>query len=323
MNTIKDIYGKHKTISLLLLLLIIQSCDIDKKPKNKEKENPLEKVKKENVIKIITESMDFQTLDTIPSGWNTFQYVNNSNETHFFLMDKYPEGKTIEDSKREVMPPFQNGMDLINQGKPEESFSEFSKLPEWYSEVVYSGGSGLVSPKNTAITTIKLEPGYYIMECYVKMANGKFHTLMGMSKAIVVIAKDSGNSPPKETINITISSKEGIVYDKPITKGKQTLAVHFKDQIVHENFVGHDVNLVKLANSTDLKTLEKWMNWTNPKGLISPSPEGFIFLGGVNDMPEGSTGYFIVVLEPGDYVLISEVPNTLSKKMLKTFTVVE
>ena len=40
-------------------------------------------------------------------------------------------------------------------------------------------------------------------------------------------------------------------------------------------------------------------------------------------MPTGSTGYFTVTLEPGNYAMISEVPNTLSKNMLKTFVVSE
>ena len=39
-----------------------------------------------------------------------------------------------------------------------------------------------------------------------------------------------------------------------------TFSVYYKDQIVHENFVGHDVNLVKLDNNVDLKVLENWMN---------------------------------------------------------------
>ena len=89
----------------------------------------------------------------------------------------------------------------------------------------------------------------------------------------------------------------------------------------HENFVGHDLNLVKLSDDSNLDALESWMNWADPKGLITPAPDGVKFLGGVNDLPEGSTGYFQVNLEPGNYAWISEVPNAASKKMLKTFSV--
>jgi hypothetical protein len=47
----------------------------------------------------------------------------------------------------------------------------------------------------------------------------------------------------------------------------------------------------------------------------------FTFLGGVNDMPAGSIGYFTPTLEIGNYALIAEVPNASSKNMLKTFVV--
>ena len=322
MYTLKSIINRSGIIHLLVLsisLLILQSCGTDDKSEKKE----LAEGNKDNSIEIITNVMDFQTVDTIPSGWNTFRYINKSTETHFFLFDKYPEGKTLEDTEKEVVPPFQNGMDLINEGKSEEGFAEFNKLPAWFFEVVFSGGSGLVSAGHTSETTIKLTPGYYIIECYVKMVNGKFHSTMGMTKPIYVTTEDSGNKPPVATVNITISSTEGIAYDKPITKGVQTFAVHFKDQIAHENFVGHDINLVKLDENANLEFLEKWMNWVDPEGLITPSPEGVTFLGGVNDMPAASTGYFKVNLEPGNYAFISEVPNALNKKLLKTFMVSE
>ena len=91
----------------------------------------------------------------------------------------------------------------------------------------------------------------------------------------------------------------------------------------HENFIWHDLNLVKLSDSANEDELEAWMNWADPKGLITPAPNGVTFLGGVNDMPAESIGYFTVDLEPGRYAFISEVPNTKSKGLFKTFEVVE
>ncbi|MEJ2594431.1 MAG: hypothetical protein P8100_04750 [bacterium] len=310
-----------KKLSVLLILtglLGSPGCDTQVRKNEKEKAKIGQR---DHAVEIITETMDFQMPDTIQSGWQTFRYVNKSYETHFFLLDKYPEGKTIEDGEKEILPPFQEGMDLINAGKPEAAGAAFGQVPEWFSKVVFSGGSGLISPGDTAMTTLKLEPGYYVVECYVKMQNGIFHSVMGMVKKLIVTADSTGQSPPKADVKIEISSTEGITVDGKVSKGRQTFAVHFKDQIVHENFVGHDVNLVKLDEHADLAVLEKWMNWLDPEGLITPSPEGFTFLGGVNDMPEGSTGYFSAHLNPGRYALISEVPNTSDKNMLKTFEV--
>lgn len=320
MNTNLKILKRSKVAQFLLIalsLICLQACINDETSENKEHTE----VKKDHVIEIITEVMDFQTVDEIPSGWHTFRYINKSHETHFFLFDKYPEGKTIGDGEREVAPVFQNGMDLINEGKAEEGYAEFNKLPAWFFEVIYSGGSGLLSPGQTGLTTIKLEPGYYVIECYVKMENGIFHSTMGMVKELIVTDSITDNSQPKPDIKISISSIEGITFIEPIRSGKQVFSVHFNDQVVHENFVGHDVNLVRLSENANLETLEKWMNWADPKGLITPAPEGFTFLGGVNDMPATNTAYFTAILEPGNYALISEVPGALSKKMLKTFVV--
>lgn len=318
---------KTKSLKLILFVFLIFSCKNDKKQTETTSEEIVEVEETiqepENVIDIVTRSMEFQSVDTIPSGWNTFKYQNLSNETHFFLLDKYPEGKTVENTLTDVAPVFEEGMDLINEGKSEEGFAAFGKLPEWFGKIVFSGGSGLIAPKHTATTTVKLDPGYYIMECYVKMPNGKFHTMMGMAKPIIVLEEDSGNQPPEPTINITLSGEEGISYDKPISKGAQIFSVFVKDQKPHENFIWHDVNLVKLDANASEEALEAWMNWADPKGLITPVPDGVTFLGGVNDMPAGRTGYFYVDLKPGKYAFISEVPNTKSKGLFKVFEILD
>ncbi|MDY2588184.1 hypothetical protein [Winogradskyella aquimaris] len=307
-----------KFIILLILCVVhVQSCKNDKK-KNLD-ETP--EIEKENVIEIITENMDFQMIDTIASGWNTFRYKNQSPQTHFFLIDKYPEGKTSKDAEKLVAPVFDSAMKLIMDGKTEEGFAEFSKLPEWFGEVVFVGGSGLLSPGQVGETTLNLKPGKYIVECYVKMSNGMFHTSMGMTKDLVVTENDSGNKPLEADITIEISSTDGIVFNDSISSGKHTFSVYYKDQIVHENFVGHDINLVKLEDNANLEELENWMNWADPKGLIEPAPKAITFMGGVNDMPTGSTGYFTATFNPGRYVLISEVPDASQKNMLKTFEV--
>ncbi|MEZ5009509.1 MAG: hypothetical protein R2753_15295 [Chitinophagales bacterium] len=318
-NYLKAVIPAIVFISISSSTFLMPSC------KNENKEADIEKIeiKDENVVEIFTKNMEFQLSDTITSGWNTFRYNNLSSQTHFFLIEKYPDGKTLEDAKNYVVPYFASGMRLINEGKGEEAMAEFGKLPEWYGDVVFLGGSGLVSGGETGETMIHLTPGYYLIECYLKMSNGEFHSAMGMIDEFVVSNTDSGNEELKADAYIDISSENGIIFQDSIASGKHIFSVTFKDQMVHENFVGHDINLVKLSEGADIKALESWMNWTDPKGLIEPTPEDFTFLGGVNDMPAGSHGYFIATLEPGNYALVSEVPNTIKKNMLKTFEVYE
>lgn len=77
----------------------MQSCKTGKKGNT-----IISEVKKGNEIEIITENMDFQMPDTISSGWNTLRYKNQSPQTHFFIFEKYPEGKTLADAKSQVIP---------------------------------------------------------------------------------------------------------------------------------------------------------------------------------------------------------------------------
>lgn len=313
---------KHQTTFTLLVvtLVLFFSCKSD--PKEKQTSNVLPEKEEAKVVEVVTKSMEFISPDTIPSGWNTFVYKNQSTEPHFILLDKYPEGVTIENAKNEVGPAFEAGMSMIMEGKMDEAMQAFGELPEWFSEVIFSGGTGLISEQKTAITTVNLEPGYYVMECYVRMPDGTFHNTMGMAKELIVSEEESVTTPPQFDLQIDVRSQSGISWNGQPRAGKTVFRVEYVDQMVHENFVGHDVNLVRMEEGANLDSLEAWINWATPNGLMSSTqPEGFTFLGGTNDAPEGSILYFEATLEPGQYVLISEVPNARQKGMLKTFTV--
>ena len=108
-----------------------------------------------------------------------------------------------------------------------------------------------------------------------------------------------------------------------IPSGKHTFGVTFVDQKQYETLLGHDVNLVKIDDFSNLDSLNLWINAADITAFRTPAPKGITFLGGVNDSPAGSTGYFTVDLKPGNYAFISEVPNANEKGMLKTFTISE
>ncbi|SFZ94305.1 hypothetical protein SAMN05428642_10459 [Flaviramulus basaltis] len=311
----------NKLVPFLIFISLIFNC----KNFNKSNQETLDYTEKKSnkFIDYTTVSMEFKGPDTIPSGWNSIKYENKSNETHFLVFEKYPEGKTIDSTKSQVFPVFDKGMDLINAGKNEEGFTAFNSLPAWFFQVAFNGGVGLVSPNEKAISTIQLNSGRYLIECYVKMPNGKFHSVMGMCKEIIVSDASSGIEEPKPTLDINISSEKGIEFNPSIKSGKHIIRVNFLDQKLHEHFLGHDVNLVRLNETANLEELESWMNWATPKGLITPAPQGVTFLGGLQEMPSGHKGYFSVELKKGKYALVSEVPASKSKNMFKVFEVLD
>lgn len=307
---------------LLLLSAAVVSCETETQLETGV-ETANASVNSFNTVKVTSTGMSFDAPDEIPAGWTTFSFMNKTANVHFFVIQDLPEGKSLADSKREVVPYFQAGMDFWREGDAANAFGAegFGGLPAWYGEVVMTGGPGLVSGGLTATSSVHLDPGTYVIECYVKGRDGKFHSFHGMIDQIIV-TEGTGTDPgqPKVDIPISIGTEEGIVLEEaPSRPGKHTFSVHYLDQAVYGNLLGHDVHLVRLEDSVteeDLETLNKWMNWfyvgEDMEGLIAPAPEGFTFLGGLQEMPGGQTGYFTAVLEPGRYALISEIDNPMA-----------
>lgn len=264
--------------------------------------------------------------EEIPAGRTTLRLENASNVIHFALVGKMPSvdgnQKTVEDSKAEVVPVFQNIMDDINGREPRFPDAGF-ELPAWYGEVDYLGGPGLTSPGETSEVTVDLEPGTYVIECYIKMADGTFHSTEDMIEGLTVTdaASDASTSPPAADARLSVSFDGGIQMDGALSAGDRTVEVTFADQRAHEHFLGHDVHLVRLEDGADLAALGAWMSWSDPGGLTEPAPSGVRFLGGTQEMPEGASAYLTAEFEAGDYAWIAEVPDPAGKDMLVEFSV--
>jgi hypothetical protein len=293
-------------------------------PSDEAAPSPDETAAAPGVVEVIARGLTLDAPDEIPSGWTTFRFMNETPMTHFVLVERVPDGQGIASQQAEVAPVFQDGLSLLTEGEVDAALQRFGDLPGWFGEIVFMGGPGLTGPGRTSQATMFLEPGTYLLECYVK-TGGVFHSYnpdpsaYGMVHELTVTGEASDVREPDATLQIRISSEGGIEMEGTPAAGEQTVAVHFVDQTVHENFVGHDVHLVRLTENEEVGTVEAWMDWTQPNGLQTPAPAPS--LGGINEMPAGATGYFTVRFEPGEYAWVSEVPNARKKGMLKTFRV--
>lgn len=303
---------KYLSISIFILFF---SC------KNEKNDSFGPLIKEENIIEVTTTGMDFALDAELKSGWNTFKYNNNSGEVHFFILEKLPDSIRLKNYEEELIPVFKEGFNLALENKLEESKKSFEKIPAWFSKVELSGGVGLVSPNNSGTTSIYLAPGYYAMECYVRMSDGIAHVFHGMLKEIHVTDKKNNHEEPVANYNVSISSTEGIVCSDSITAGTRVFKVNFKDQKMYEHFMGHDVNLVKVDNNANIDELVTWLNVADLNTFRNPAPKGFTFLGGVEDLGNNKSGYFTANLTKGNYVLIAEIPDAKNRKMLFHFKV--
>lgn len=343
-----------KFLTFLVLSAVLLACE-NEKVEDSSFDTADASVHSLNTVKVTSTGMNFDAPDSIPAGWTTFQYMNKSGMVHFFLLQKLPEGKSLQNSLEEVVPLFQAGMDFYREGDFENAFNTngFGGLPSWYlQETEMNGGPGLISGGGTATTSVYLEEGTYVMECYVKSPDGKFHSFRGMIDQIIVTGDAAEAEEPKADIAISLKTSAeslrranpeanitgdwpGMEMDKaPERPGRHTFSVEFQDQSTYGNLLQHDVHLIKVAESVteeDLVKLNKWMNWfyvaEDMEGLIFPAPPGFTFLGGIQELHideatgETRKGYFSAVLTPGRYILMSEIDDAIGRKMFIDFEV--
>jgi hypothetical protein len=269
-----------------------------------------------HTVDVIARDFLFEVPEQIPSGWTTFRFENAGAQEHFMALTRMPEGLTVDDYKNDVvvgafgaaMGPYAAGeVDL-----PSALETLGGLLPEWFGQLVNTGGPGLVSPGGVAITTVELDPGYYVLECYVKTPDGRFHVDLGMLTGMVVTDAPSGATAPDSDFDVTLAN---YVIDAPdvVGAGKHTVRVRFLED--PEGLLKHDVHLIRLADDVTIADVVPWMDWVD--GMISPAPAEFI--GGAEQMPAGGVQYMTLDLEPGSYAWISEAYSP--QGMVKGFVV--
>ena len=159
------------------------------------------------VVDVIARGLTLDAPDEIPSGWTTFRFSNESPMIHFALVERLPDGQGIGSQQAEVAPVFQDGLDLLGAGETEAALQRFGDLPSWFGDIVFLGGPGLTSPGRTSQTTVFLEPGTYLLECYVK-TGGVFHSfnedpsINGLVQEFRVPAEEYEAAEPSANLHI-------------------------------------------------------------------------------------------------------------------------
>lgn len=284
-----------KSIALLFVLTYLISSLGQAQPSIEENKS---------VVTIQAEDYSFQAPEEIPSGWTSIQYENQGEEPHFLFMAKLPEGKTLDDYANSIVMPFNEvWYALRDEGLDHETAYEQlgANLPEWFAGVTFMGGTGIIPAGASSNVTLNLDPGTYVLECYMKTEEGEMHNMEGMLRELKVTDTPSETIAPDADIAITLSNFEMDI-DGNLSPGTHTVSVHAAEQ--PEEGFGHNVHVAKVNADADVDEVLRWMNFMEVDGLRTPNP--YTFAGGIHIMPQGETGYFSLDLEPGRYLFISE-----------------
>jgi hypothetical protein len=271
-----------------------------------------------HVVEVIAEDYAFEAPDEILSGWTTFRLDNQGEETHFLYLTRLPDGHTYDDYVGEVQAPLNEMWYELRSGAigKAEMFERLGPIiPGWFwTGAVPVGGPGLIEPGGVSQATVWLEPGNYVLECFMKTPEGEFHWAEGMVRPIRVLAEASDAPEPTADIELTLTL-DGIEGAGTLTPGTHTVALRFAEQ--PEVGFGNDVHLARLEPGVSPGDLVPWMDSFNVQGLQNPAP--VTFHGGSHERPAGELIYFTVELEPGSWAWISESPD--AAPLYRAFTV--
>jgi hypothetical protein len=134
-----------------------------------------------------------------------------------------------------------------------------------------------------------------------------------MARQLTVSERRSATQPPTADLEVAFANG-AMTAPAALEPGRRIVAVHYR--YAAEGLLANDVHVARLPNGIDADSVIPWMDWMNVAGLRAPAPVRF--LGGVQEMPVGSTAYFTVELTPGRYAWISE---NAGNGMVQEFTV--
>lgn len=283
-----------------------------------ESEPPVDAASDAHVVEVTTTDYAFTAPPSLPSGWTTLRMHNDGEQTHFLLLWRLPDDRNFGDFASQVSRPFNELFGEYQTGhlSRQEFLQELGgALPDWFGSLERAGGPGFTSPGRTSQTTVRLEPGEYVMECYVRAPDPelRFHNALGMLRPLIVTADGSRASPPDADIEMTLSNYE-IATDGEPGRGEQTVRVYVAEE-PEGGLLGHNVHLVRLGGDTTVQEIGRWMDWVD--ALQPPAPAEF--LGGAEQLQAGQASYFTVHLEPGRYAWISE--GYAANGMVQEFTI--
>ncbi len=313
---------KKMLVGLVTVFLLI-GCD--EQPQNGSAESKSSaNQEKQNILPIGIDGWTFVGPSQIPSGWTKVRVNNDSGMIHHALVYRLPEGVTDVMIADMVIEPIQKSLTARLEGDLDKANQIMSTIPGWIAETVYLGGPGMMSDGIVGEATMYLAPGNYIVECYVK-TNGMQHNynpepgMHGMVLPLTVTAEDGGMAEPEANVTLAITKSGFDIVDGAFKTGANSVRVTFVEQQLFGGLIGLDAHVFRIDPETDVAQAVQWMNPFSNEGQETPAPAYFV--GGIHDMPQGSTGYFTVDLEEGDYGIVAEVPGAHEMGLFTQFSV--
>lgn len=224
----------------------------------------------------------FRAPQSVPAGTITFRLTNDGKEVHHLWIVRLNEGRTPSEFMKSM-----------------NAWGSALKMPEWAVDV---GGPNNVGSGATADGTMTLDPGTYMLVCWVQSPDGRPHVMKGMVKALRVTAQGA-TAPAEPTPDVVMTLDDySFTVSTPIKAGRRT--IRFENRANQS----HEAVIARLLPDKSLTQAIVWMN----EGQAGPPPVEA--LGGASGIAKGRHMFITADFTPGKYVLLCFIPDAKTGK---------
>lgn len=234
-----------------------------------------------HVVNVKAFDYRFEAPASIPAGTTTFRLQNLGKEPHHLWIVQLTGGKTPADFNKAM-----------------KAWGSALKMPAWAVDV---GGPNTAGSNETAEGTMTLEPGTYMLVCWIASPDGMLHVMKGMVKEMTVTGPAVAAAEP--TADITMMMDDySFDLSKPITPGKHT--IRFENRAAQS----HEAVIARLLPDKSLAQAVTWLS----AGQAGPPP--IVMMGGASGLAKGRHMFITADFTPGHYALLCFIPDAKDGK---------
>jgi hypothetical protein len=245
-----------------------------------------------NVVLVTGRDFEYDAPLEIAPGLTTFRFIDEGPEPHHLTLMRLEGGHTMDDF-----------MAALRDRRPLDGIA------------TALGGPNAPGPGGESNATMHMEPGEYVMACFIPSPDGVPHIAKGMVRPLTV----RGDAVPAadEEVDVDITFLD-YAFNLPeeVRPGRRTIRV-----TTHESASEpHEVLLVRLAEGRTVEDMNDWIH------TFEGPPPGE-FLGGITALDPGESATFTADFTPGEYALLCPIPSAHDgephtyKGMMRQFTV--
>ena len=232
---------------------------------------------KPRVVDVTANDYHFKSPASVPAGTITFRMKNAGTEVHHLWVVRLDRGKTSADFLKAM-----------------NAWGSALKMPDWATDV---GGPNNVGAGQTASGTMTLEPGTYMLVCWVPSPDGRPHVMKGMVKPLTLTVQGPTiSAEPTADVTMTLDDYN-FSLSGPLKAGTRT--IRFENNATQP----HEAVIARLLPEKTMLQAIVWMN----SGQSGPAP--VVMLGGASGIAQGRHMFVTADFKPGKYVLLCFIPD--------------